>query len=103
MYSYLFILNILASYILWGSATLIMYEKIKNRFIYVVFPTSLYAVPVLFFAHTSSNRVIHITGLVLSLLLLLLFFRSNKQHRMMILFIPFPLIISIVYELLMVS
>ncbi len=103
MYDYLFILNILASYILWGSATLVMYEKIKNKFIYVVFPTSLYALPVLFFAYTSTNRIIHIFGLISCLILLSLFRRSGERHRTIALFIPFPLIMCIVYELLMVS
>jgi hypothetical protein len=48
MYNYLIMANIVISYALWVAVTLVLYDKIKNKFIYLMFPTFLYAVPLLF-------------------------------------------------------
>jgi|YelNatPaOPRAMG01_1025707.scaffolds.fasta_scaffold43181_2 hypothetical protein len=99
MYNYLITVNIVMSYALWVTVTLALYGKIKNKFIYVLFPIVLYAVPSLFFIYVSPRRILHVILLVFALVSIV-FFRFTKYSRIIAVFIPLPLIMDIVYELL---
>lgn len=100
MYNYLIMANIVISYALWVAVTLVLYDKIKNKFIYLMFPTFLYAVPLLFFIHASPRRILH-AGLLVFATASVVFYRFTKyNNRIIAVFIPLLLIMGIVYELL---
>lgn len=88
------VVNIVLSYLLWSILSLLIYGRIKNINIYLLFPLLLYSIPVVYMV-ISGKSMLSLVSITTSLLALV-YFNKTKYTPLKSIITPLPLILCII-------